>query len=76
MNYIGRIGAWLLLGVVALSLQAALPARAEVKIQEVKSDGGVTAWLMEDRSVPIISIKFAFRGGSTQDPAGKEGLVK
>ena len=75
MNYIGRIGAGLLLGVVALSLQAALPARAEVKIQEVKSDGGVTAWLMEDRSVPIISIKFAFRGGSTQDPAGKEGLV-
>lgn len=78
MNIIGRLGARHLLVIFALvapSLQAALPARAEVKIQQVKSDGGVTAWLMEDHSVPIISIKFAFRGGSTQDPAGKEGLV-
>jgi zinc protease len=64
-----------LLSIVFLTLPAILPARAEVKIQEVKSDKGVTAWLVEDPSVPIISIKFAFRGGSSQDPAGKEGLV-
>ena len=25
--------------------------------------------------MPIISLRFAFRGGDTQDPAGKEGLV-
>ena len=49
-------------------------ARAEVKIQEVVSPKGVKAWLVEDYSVPIIAIRFAFDGGSTQDPAGKEGL--
>jgi zinc protease len=79
MNLTGRIGAGHLLAAFALVgislLHSAFPARAEVQIQEVKSDGGVTAWLMEDHSVPIISIKFAFRGGSAQDPAGKEGLV-
>ena len=41
----------------------------------MKSDSGVTAWLVEDYSVPIISLQFAFRGGETQDPIGKEGLV-
>jgi zinc protease len=52
-----------------------LPARAEVEIQDVTSPKGVRAWLVEDYTVPIISIRFAFKGGSTQDPAGKEGLA-
>ena len=64
-----------LLAVVFLTLPALMPARAAVTIQEVKSDSGVTAWLVEDYSVPIIAMRFAFRGGDTQDPAGKEGLV-
>ena len=51
-------------------------AHAEVAIQEVKSDKGITAWLVEDYTVPIVSIRFAFEGGSTQDPDGKEGLAE
>ncbi len=54
----------------------ALPAEAKVAIQEVKSDSGVTAWLVEDYAVPMVSIRFAFEGGSTQDPVGKEGLAQ
>jgi len=53
-----------------------LPAGAEVAIQEVKSDKGITAWLVEDYSVPIVTVRFSFKGGSTQDPEGKEGLAK
>lgn len=53
---------------------AGWPAQAEVAIQEVKSDKGVTAWLVEDYSVPIVTIRFSFKGGNTQDPPGKEGL--
>ena len=56
-------------------LVVALPARAEVKIQEVVSPGGIRAWLVEDYTVPIVSVRFAFRGGTTQDPKGKEGLA-
>lgn len=51
------------------------PARAEVKIQQVTSPQGITAWLVEDYSVPLIAIRFAFEGGSSQDPQGKEGLA-
>jgi zinc protease len=53
----------------------AITARAAVTIQDVKSGSGVSAWLVEDYSVPIITIRFAFDGGSSQDPAGKEGLA-
>jgi len=67
--------ATLLLAVVFLMLPAVIAARAAVTIQEVKSPGGVTAWLVEDYTVPIIAIRFAFEGGSTQDPKGKEGLA-
>lgn len=59
---------------VAMSLLATFPAFA-LKIQEVHSPLGITAWLVEDYAVPIISMKFSFDSGTTQDPKGKEGLV-
>ena len=57
-------------------LAAAIPASGEVAIQKVTSDKGITAWLVEDYTVPIISIRFAFEGGSAQDPEGKGGLAE
>lgn len=44
-------------------------------IQEVKSPGGITAWLVEEHSVPLIAMKFAFKGGSSQDPVGRAGVA-
>ena len=64
----------LLLSLVFLVLPA-LSARAAMSIQEVTSSKGITAWLVEDYSVPLVAIRFAFDGGTTQDPAGKEGLA-
>jgi zinc protease len=65
----------LFLAIVFLTLPAIVAARAAVTIQEVTSERGIKAWLVEDYSVPIVSVRFAFSGGSTQDPAGKEGLA-
>lgn len=43
-------------------------------VKEVKSGSGLTAWLVEEHSEPIISVSIAFRNsGSAYDPAGKEG---
>ncbi len=66
--------ATMILSVLFLILPAVI-ARAEVTIQEVRSDKGITAWLVEDYSVPIVTVRFVFDGGSTQDPPGKEGLA-
>ncbi|MFZ5790537.1 MAG: M16 family metallopeptidase [Pseudomonadota bacterium] len=52
-----------------------LPALAAVKIERVVSPGGVEAWLVEDHSMPLISVALGFRGGAAADPADKAGLA-
>ncbi|MGZ5914195.1 MAG: M16 family metallopeptidase [Hyphomicrobium sp.] len=60
--------------VVALFATSSTPANA-MKIQTIKSPGGIEAWLVEEHSVPMMAMRFAFDGGSSQDPVGKEGLA-
>lgn len=55
-------------------LLAAAPAEA-VTIEQVESPGGITAWLVEDHSVPVVSTSIAFRGGAALDPDDKAGLA-
>jgi len=45
------------------------------RIQTVRSSGGIEAWLIEDYTVPLISLECAFLGGAAQDPAGKAGVA-
>lgn len=56
------------------------PALARDKlldIQEVTSPGGIRAWFVEDHSIPVLALQFAFRGaGSVLDPADKQGLAR
>ncbi|MBC6497708.1 MAG: insulinase family protein [Alphaproteobacteria bacterium GM7ARS4] len=46
-----------------------------IHIQDVTSEKGVTAWLIQDDHLPIVSIQFAIEGGSAFDPQGKKGLT-
>ena len=50
------------------------PASA-LTVEEITSEKGIKAWLVEEHSVPLIAIKFALLGGASQDPVGKEGLA-
>jgi len=59
---------------VAALVALVLPARA-VTIEEVKSQQGITAWLVEDHSIPVVAMSAAFRGGAALDPADKRGLA-
>ncbi|MCV3211566.1 insulinase family protein [Mesorhizobium sp. YC-39] len=65
----------ILLLAIFFLIQQALTAHAAMDIQEVKSGKGIKAWLVEDHTVPIVTIHFVFEGGTTQDPIGKEGLA-
>lgn len=67
-----RLPGLLLVGI--LLLVPALSARA-VEVQQVTSPGGITAWLVEDHSNPILSLEMAFVGGAALDPEGQEGLA-
>ena len=66
---------WLVLVFAAAALTLTPSKASAMKIQEVKSPGGITAWLVEEHSVPLIAVRFAFDGGSSQDPVGKDGLA-
>lgn len=63
-----------LLAVVAAGV-ASKPAGA-VDVVKITSPGGIKAWVVVDKTTPILTISFAFRGGAVRDPAGKEGLAK
>ncbi|WP_297772225.1 pitrilysin family protein [uncultured Roseovarius sp.] len=54
---------------------AALPARADVSVQEMTTPGGLEAWLVEDHSIPFVALELRFRGGGSLDPAGKRGAT-
>ncbi|WP_170506178.1 M16 family metallopeptidase [Ruegeria arenilitoris] len=53
----------------------ALPAWAEIEIEEVTSPGGITAWLVEDHSIPFTALELRFRGGTSLDEPGKRGAI-
>ncbi len=62
------------LAAVFVFILFAIPALA-IDIQEVTSPGGIKAWLVEDKTIPLIAMQFSFGGGGALDPAGKEGVA-
>jgi zinc protease len=60
--------------VLALSAGSSWPALATT-IERVISPGGIEAWLVRETSIPVIAMEFAFRGGSSQDPADRPGVA-
>ena len=59
---------------IALTPLASTPSPAAAKIQRLVSPGGIEAWFVQDATVPLIAMEYAFGGGSTQDPADKPGV--
>lgn len=71
--------AFLLLPAAASAEPAAAPVSAKpfLAIQEVKSPSGLTAWLVEDHTLPIIALTFSFKeAGSARDPRTHQGLAR
>jgi zinc protease len=55
-------------------LMASAPSHAAAKIQHLISPGGIEAWFVQDATVPLIAMEYAFAGGASQDPADKSGV--
>ncbi len=68
---------WVAAAAACVTIIAALAVRpaAAVEIREVKSPGGITAWLVEDRSIPLMTMRFTFKGGWASDPADRRGVT-
>jgi zinc protease len=48
-------------------------AGPSVMVQKICSPAGIEAWLVEEHSLPLVAVDFAFDGGATRDPANEAG---
>ncbi|MEP3299190.1 MAG: pitrilysin family protein, partial [Pseudoruegeria sp.] len=64
-----------LISAAVATIALSFPARAAVEIQDVTSDGGIHAWLVEEHSIPFTVIEIRFKGGSSLDAPGKRGAI-
>jgi zinc protease len=70
MTYIGKVFA-----IVATLVMTGAPVVAGVRIQEVVSPGGITAWLVEEHSIPFAALEIRFRGGASLEAPEKRGAT-
>ncbi len=62
--------------ILTLVVAAMLPLKAvAIEIQQVTSPGGITAWLVEEHSIPFTAIDMEFRGGANEDQTAKRGAT-
>ncbi|MCK0167868.1 insulinase family protein [Jannaschia sp. S6380] len=53
-----------------------LPIKAfAIEIKEVTSPGGITAWLVEEHSIPFVAMDIRFEGGANEDAPDKRGAT-
>lgn len=69
-----RVGFAALTTLAFVALTAA-PSHAAAKIQHIVTPGGLEAWFVQDATVPLIAMEYAFGGGATQDPKDKSGTA-
>ena len=64
-----------LLFCVAASLTAGAGASSAMTIEKIVSPSGIEAWLVQEKSLPLVTLNFAFHGGASQDEADKAGTA-
>jgi zinc protease len=75
MTRITRRAALAFTAAFALTSLSSAPSQAAAKIQHLVSPGGIEAWFVQDATVPLIAMEYAFGGGAAQDPADKSGTA-
>jgi len=59
----------------SLAALMATPAFAAAKVQRLITPGGIEAQFVQDATVPVIAMEYAFGGGAAQDPKDKSGTA-
>lgn len=63
-------------GSAAAPTSTTKPQPTRVKVEEIKTTKGLTAWMVESHEIPVVSVAIAFKdAGHASDPKGLAGLV-
>src|SRR5476651_1235411 len=60
---------------VTLALLAGASAASAMTIEKIVSPAGIEAWLVREQTVPLVTLNYAFHGGSSQDEPDKAGTA-
>jgi zinc protease len=63
------------LTLAAFAFLTAAPAASAMTIEKIVSPAGIEAWLVREQTVPLVTLNYAFLGGSSQDDAEKAGTA-
>jgi zinc protease len=58
-----------------VALLVGVQAAPAMTIEKIVSPLGISAWLVREQTVPLITLNYAFSGGSSQDAAEKSGTA-
>ena len=59
----------------AVAAIASTNAASAMTIEKIVSPGGIEAWLVREKSLPLVTLNYAFHGGASQDDADKAGTA-
>jgi zinc protease len=63
------------IALVALALLGVASAASAMTIEKIVSPAGIEAWLVREQAIPLVTLNYAFHGGSSQDEADKAGAA-
>ncbi len=62
--------------IMSLALLSTATAQSgKDRIERIVTPGGIEIWHVRDNTLPMLSLEFAFKGGTAQDPVEKAGLA-
>lgn len=64
----------LTIAMLGVSLGLFVQGATAMDVERVVSPMGIEAWLVHEKNVPLIAMRFSFKGGASQDADGKEGV--
>ena len=46
-----------------------------IQFESLETKNGIKFWLIEDKTLPLVSLSFSFKGGSILDPVDQDGVT-
>ena len=46
-----------------------------IEFESLETKNGIKLWLIEDKTLPLVSVSFSFKGGSILDPINQDGVT-
>jgi zinc protease len=66
--------AFILLIIIAFAHSALADSSKVLDVQKLKTPAGIEVWLVQDKTIPVISLSYSFDGGLAYDPDDKPGV--